>query len=209
MEDAGGKSKSSVATSMATLLSASILQTLLTGSDEGVMEEYGERNEYDLQEDAMETMVDLEELNGELLGVNAAAKENGGDDGYTDENNNGPFIALSEFCIKILRSQICGDAGSKCCGGSSNIIHDCVKSVCSCEMAFMSTCPSTQENFMGVTSLMLEAVCGPEHMHEEGGNCHGNIDESNSDEGNSNEDGYDIGVFTSAVNADDLDLSND
>ena len=73
----------------------------------------------------------------------------------------------------------------------------------------MSTCPSTQENFKGVTSIMLEAVCGPEHMHEEGGDAHENIDDSDSDEGNSDEDDNGIGVFSSAANADDLDYSDE
>ena len=46
-------------------------------------------------------------------------------------------------------------------------------------------------------------------MHEEGGDAHGNIDDSDSDEGNSDEDGDDIGVFTLASNEADLGLSND
>ena len=73
----------------------------------------------------------------------------------------------------------------------------------------MFTCPSSQEYFKGVTPLMLEAVCGPEHMHEDIGDAHGNIYDSVSDEGNSDEDGDDIGVFISTENAADLDISND
>jgi len=56
---------------------------------------------------------------------------------------------------------------------------------------------------------MLEAVCGSEHMHDEVADAHGNIDDSDSDEGNSDEDGDVMGVFTSAANAADLDLSDD
>ena len=73
----------------------------------------------------------------------------------------------------------------------------------------MPTCPSTQENFNGVTSVILEAVCGPEQMHEEGGYAHGNIDDSESDESISDEYGGEIGVFTQAANADDLDIRDD
>ena len=53
VEDAEGKAKSRVASSMAELLTALRLQKLSTGSDEGVMEEDGESNEDDLQEDVM------------------------------------------------------------------------------------------------------------------------------------------------------------
>ena len=45
----------------------------------------------------MEMMIDLEEISGDLLGGNAFAKENGDDDGDTDENYGGSFIAFSEF----------------------------------------------------------------------------------------------------------------
>ena len=64
----------------------------------------------------------------------------------------------------------------------------------------MSTCPSNQENFKGLTSVMLGAVFGPGNTHEDGGDSHGNIDNSDSYEGNSNEDRDDIGLFTSADN---------
>ena len=93
--------------------------------------------------------------------------------------------------------------------GSSNIIRDCVKSICSGGMTFMPTCPSIQENFKGVTSVMLEDVCEPEHKHEEGGDDHVNIDYNDLDEGNSYENGDNIGVFTSTENTAVLDLSND
>ena len=72
----------------------------------------------------------------------------------------------------------------------------------------MYTYPFTQENLRGVTSVMLEAVCGPEYIHEEGGNSHCNIYDSDSDEGNIDEDGNAIGVFTLVANADDLDISD-
>ena len=72
----------------------------------------------------------------------------------------------------------------------------------------MSTCPPTQENFKGLTSVIIEAVCGTEHMHEECGDAQGNIDDSDSDEGNSDEDWDDIGVFTSANNTAYLDFSH-
>ena len=42
----------------------------------------------------------------------------------------------------------------------------------------MFTFTSTQENFKGITSVILESVCGTDHMHEEGGDAHGNIDDS-------------------------------
>ena len=73
----------------------------------------------------------------------------------------------------------------------------------------MYTYPLTQENLRGVTSVILEAICGPEYIHEEGGNSHGNIYDSDSDEGNIDEDGNAIGVFTSVANADDLDISDE
>ena len=76
-------------------------------------------------------------------------------------------------------------------------------------MASMSTCTSTQENFKGVTSLMIELVCGPEYIHEEGSDTHVNIYERDDAQGNSDEDGDDIGVFTSGTNVADLDLSYD
>ena len=59
----------------------------------------------------------------------------------------------------------------------------------------MYTCTLTQENFKGVTLVIIEDYCGPEHMHAEGGDAHGNIDDSDSNEGNSDEDGDYIGVF--------------
>ena len=74
----------------------------------------------------MEMMIDLEEVSGDLLGGNAFAKENGDDDGDTDENYGGSFIAFSEFCINVLSSRICDNAGAKGGGGSSNIIRDCI-----------------------------------------------------------------------------------
>ena len=61
--------------------------------------------------------------------------------------------------------------------GSSELVRDCVKYVCFGGMAFMSTCTSTQENFKGLTSVMLEAVCGPENIHKGGGDAHVNIDD--------------------------------
>ena len=154
-------------------------------------------------------MIYLAEVAGKLLSLNASAKENGNNDGNTDYNYGGPFVALSELCTNVLYSPICADAGAKGGGESSKIICDCVKSIFSGGMAFMSTFPSAQENFKGVTSVILEAVCGPEHMHEEGGDAYGNIDDSESNEGNSDEDGDEIGVFTLAANASDLDLSDD
>ena len=54
---------------------------------------------------------------------------------------------------------MCGNAGSKGGGGSSKLICDRLKSVCSGGMAFMSNCPSTQANCKGVTSVVLESVC--------------------------------------------------
>ena len=56
---------------------------------------------------------------------------------------------------------------------------------------------------------MLEDVCEPEHKHEEGGDDHVNIDYNDLDEGNSYENGDNIGVFTSTENTAVLDLSND
>ena len=209
VEDSESQTKSRVAARMAMLLTALRLRTLLTGSDEGVMEEDGENNEDDMQDDVMEIMKDLTEVSSELLGVNPVAKENEDNDGDIDENDGGPFVALSEFFINVLSSPICGNTGAKGGGGYSKIICDCVKSVCSCGMAFMSICPLTWENFKGVISVMLEAVCGSEHMHDEVGDAHGNIDDSDSDEVNIDEDGYEIGVFTSAANTADLNLSDD
>ena len=89
------------------------------------------------------------------------------------------------------------------------LILDSVKYVCSSGMASLSTCPLNHENFKGVTSVMLKAVCGPEHMHKDGGDVHGNIYDSDSDEGNSDEDGYDIGIFALEANAAEIDLSDD
>ena len=154
-------------------------------------------------------VVYLVAVDGDLLGVNAVPKENRGDDGDTDENYGGPFVFLSEFFINFLSSPIFGNAVAKGGGGYSRLIRDCVKYVCPGGTAFISTCPSTQENFKGLTSVMLEDVCGPEHMHEEGGDARGNIDDSDSDEGNSDENGDDIGLFASVANAADLDLSDD
>ena len=74
VEDAEGKAKSRVSARMDALLTVLILRTLSTGSDKGVMEEDGERNEDDVQEDVMEMMIDLAEVAGDLLGVNASAK---------------------------------------------------------------------------------------------------------------------------------------
>ena len=47
--------------------------------------------------------------------------------------------------------------------------------VCSGYMDFMFPCPSTHSNSKGVTSVILEALCRPKHIHEEGGDTHGNI----------------------------------
>ena len=80
---------------MAALLTALRIQTLSTKSEKGVMEEYGESNMDDVQEGVMEMMIKLVEVSGDLLGVNAASKENGGNDGDTDKNYDGPFVALS------------------------------------------------------------------------------------------------------------------
>ena len=55
---------------------------------------------------------------------------------------------------------------------------------------------------------MLEAVCGPEHMHEEDDDAHGNIDDIDSYEGNNDEHGDDIGVFTLSANVSDFYLSD-
>ena len=68
---------------------------LLTISDEGVIEEDGGRNEDDVQEDVMETMIDRAEVTGDLLGVNTTAKNNGDNDEDTYENDGGPFVSLS------------------------------------------------------------------------------------------------------------------
>ena len=173
------------------------------------MEEYGQSNEYGVQEYVMQMMIDLVQVAGDLLGVNVTAKENGDYDGDTDENYGGPFFSLSKICINILSSPICGNEGANGGGVSSNLIRDCVKSVYVGGVVFMSTCPSTQVNLKRVTSVMLEDVFGPEHMYEQGGDSHVTIDDSDSDEVNSDEDcGY-IGVFTSAANLVDLDLKDD
>ena len=83
-EDAEGKAKLRVAARMAALLKSLRLQTLLTGYDKGVMEEYGDINEDEVQYDVMEIMIDLEEVSGDLLGINTATKDNRDDDEYTD-----------------------------------------------------------------------------------------------------------------------------
>ena len=141
VKDAGGKGKLRIAAIMAALLTVLRLLMLWTGSDRGVMEEYGESNEDDVQEYVMKMIIDLAKVAGELLVVNASAKENGEDHGDTYENDGGPFVTLSKFCINVLSSPICGNAGSMGGGGSCKLIPDCVKSVCSGGMAFMSTCP--------------------------------------------------------------------
>ena len=56
---------------------------------------------------------------------------------------------------------------------------------------------------------MLEAVCVPDHMHEEGGDDHGNIYDSDSDERNCDEYWYYIGVFTLEANGYDLEHSDE
>ena len=101
------------------------------------MEKDGESNDDDMQEDYMDIMIDLEEVAGNLFGVNASTKENWGGGGNTDENDGGPLISLQEFCINVLSSPIFGDARSKGGGGYYHIISDCVKYVCSVGMAFM------------------------------------------------------------------------
>ena len=116
------------------------------------MDEYGENNEDYVQEDVMEMMIDLAEVAGDLLVVNDSAKENGVDNGDTDENDGAQFFALSEFCINVLSSPICSNAEAKGGGGSSKLVFECVKYICSGGMVFMSTCPLTQENFKVVTS---------------------------------------------------------
>ena len=90
------------------------------------MEKDGESNNDDMQEDYMDIMIDLEEVAGNLFGVNASTKENWGGGGNTDENDGGPLISLQEFCINVLSSRICDNAGAKGGGGSSNIIRDCM-----------------------------------------------------------------------------------
>ena len=112
-EDAEGKAKLRVAARMAALLKSLRLQTLLTGYDKGVMEEYGEINEDDVQADVMYMMIDLADVDGDLLGLNDSVKENGDDDGDTDENDGGPFVSLSKISINILSSPICGYTGAK------------------------------------------------------------------------------------------------
>ena len=94
-----------------------------------------------MQEDVMEMIIDLTEVSSDLLGVNADAKENGGNDGDTYENGGGPFVSLSEFCINVLSYPICTNSGAKVGRGYFKLVHDYVKSVCSGGMAFVSTCP--------------------------------------------------------------------
>ena len=105
------------------------------------MREDGERNVDDVQEDVMEMMIDLAKVAGDLFVVNAASKENWEDDGGTDENDGGIFVALSEFFINVLSYPICGNAGAKGGRRSFKLVIECVKSVCFGGMAFMSTCP--------------------------------------------------------------------
>ena len=40
-------------------------------------------------------MIDLTEGDGDLLGMNATTKNNGGDDGDIYKNGGGPFVSLS------------------------------------------------------------------------------------------------------------------
>ena len=77
----------------------------------------------------MEMMIDLEEVAGDLFGVNAASRENWDDDGNTDENDGGPLVSIPEVFINVLSSPICRDAGVKGGGGYYNIVCDCGKSV--------------------------------------------------------------------------------
>ena len=84
VEDAKGKARSRVAASMDKLLTSLRLQTLSTGSYKGVMEEDGDINEDEVQYDVMEIMIDLEDVSGDLLGINTATKDNRDDDEYTD-----------------------------------------------------------------------------------------------------------------------------
>ena len=100
-------------------------------------------------------MIDLTGVASDLLVVNSANMKNGDNDGYKDENHGGIFISLAEFCINVISSPICGDSGGKVGGVSSKLICECVKSVCSGGMAFMFNFPSTEENFKGLTSVML------------------------------------------------------
>ena len=157
----------------------------------------------------METMIDLAEVAGDLLGVNSSAKDNGDNDGDTDENYGLPFVALSEFCINVLSSPICGDAGAKVGGRSSKLICDCVKSLCSGGMALHVQLYINSGIFQGSNISNARSYFGPEYMHEEGVDAHVNIYESDLDEVNSDEDGDGIGVLTLAANVADLNLSND
>ena len=43
----------------------------------------------------MEIMIDIEQVAGDLLGMNASDKENGDDDGEKDKNDDGTLVALS------------------------------------------------------------------------------------------------------------------
>ena len=90
-----GKVKLRVSARMAALLTALRPRTSSTGSGEVSTEEDGESNDDDVKEDVMETVIDLAEVAGYLLGVNAATKDNGDDDGDTYENEGGPFVPLS------------------------------------------------------------------------------------------------------------------
>ena len=101
LEDSKGKAKSRVASSMTELLTALRLLRLSTGSDKGFMGEDAEIIEDDVKEYMMEMMINLLDMDGDLLGMNAAAKENGENYGYTDENYCGIFVALSEFFPKL------------------------------------------------------------------------------------------------------------
>ena len=108
-----GKAKLRVYDSMSALLTVPRIQTLLTGSEEKVMEEDRDRNEDGMQEDVMEMMIDLTEVAGDLLVMNFATKENGDVHVDTDENDGGPFLSLSEFCINVISSPICGNEGAR------------------------------------------------------------------------------------------------
>ena len=63
--------------------------------------------------------------------------------------------------------------------------------------------------FQGSNISNVRSFFWPEHMHEEGGDVHGNIYDSDSYEVNSDEDGDGIVVFNSEVNADYLDHTDD
>ena len=82
---------------MAVLLTALRIQTLSTKSEKGVMEEYGESNMDDVQEGVMEMMIKLVEVSGDLLGVNAASKENGGMMETQTKITMGPLLPFHNF----------------------------------------------------------------------------------------------------------------